>query len=86
MFEGTMGSCDVVGIQDGLHVGGGEILRVLACITLGDGPGVGTLGSGVVGNCGCSTLGGSTLGDGVPVASRIIVPWWSVGRGISCSF
>ncbi len=50
MFEGTVGSCDVVGIQDGLRVGGGATLFVLVCVTLGDGPNVGTLGSGVVGN------------------------------------
>jgi hypothetical protein len=81
MFEGTVGSCDVGGIRDGLRVGGGAMLHALVCVTLGDGPGVGTLGSGVVGN-----RGRSTLGDGVSVASRFVVSWWSIGRRMSCSF
>jgi hypothetical protein len=37
-------------------VGGGAIVRALAHFTLGDGPSVGTLGSGVVGDCGGTTL------------------------------
>ncbi len=81
MFEGAVGSCDAVGVQVGLHVGEEAILCELACITLGDGPGIGTLGFGVVGNHGCSTLG-----DGVSVASGFVVPGWSVGRRNSCSF
>ncbi len=40
-----------------MHVGEGAIVRALARVTLGDGPSVGTLGSGVVGDCGHSTLG-----------------------------
>ncbi len=35
MFEGAVGSCDVVGVWIGLHVGGGAILRALAHVTLG---------------------------------------------------
>jgi hypothetical protein len=69
MFEGAVGSCDVVGVWIGLRVGGGAMLRVLACITLDEGPGVGTLGSSVVSNC-----GHSTLGDGLLVASGFVVP------------
>jgi hypothetical protein len=76
-----VGSCDVLGVWVGLHVGGGAMLRALAWITLGDGPGLGTLGSGVVGN-----RGHSNLSDGVPVASRFIAPGRSIGRGISHSF
>jgi hypothetical protein len=59
----------------------GETLCALICITLGDGPSVGTLGSGVVGNC-----GGRGLGDGVSMASGFVVPWWRVGRRISRYF
>ncbi len=39
----AVGSCNVVGGQVGLLVGGRAIVRVLACVTLGDGPSVGTL-------------------------------------------
>ncbi len=81
MFDGAVRSCDVVGIWDGLRIGGGEILHTLAPVTLGDGLNVGTLGSSMVGN-----HGRSTLGDGVLVAIRIVVPWWRVGRRISHSF
>jgi hypothetical protein len=81
MFEGTVGSCDVVGIQIGLRVGGGGILRALVCVTYGDGPGIGTLGSGMTGN-----RSRSTLGDGVSVASGFVVPGGSIGRRISRSF
>jgi hypothetical protein len=81
MFDGAVGSCDVVGIQVERRVGGRAIFCALVCVTLGDGPGGGTLDSGVVGNRGCSTLG-----DGVSVASGFIVPWWRVGRRISHSF
>jgi hypothetical protein len=80
-FEGVVGSCDVVGVQDRLRDGGGATLRALACIILSDGPGVGTLNSGVVGNPGCSTLG-----DGVSVASGFVVPWWRVERRILLGF
>ncbi len=61
---------------------------VLAHVTLGDGPGIGTLDSSMVGNCGLSTLGNgvseacgfvasgwSTLDDGMSVASGFDVPW-----------
>jgi hypothetical protein len=81
ILEGAVGSCDVVGILVWLHGGGGEMLHVLAVITLDDGPGLGTLGSNVVGDCGCSTFGG-----GVPVASGFVAPRRSIGRRISCSF
>jgi hypothetical protein len=81
MFDGLVRSCDVVGVWNELCVGGGAILHALACVTLGDGSGIGTLGYGVVGNYGCSTFG-----DGVSVASRFSVPWWRVGRRISHSF
>ncbi len=81
MFEDAVGSCDVVDIRVGLHVDEGAILRELACITLGDGPGIGTLGSSGVGNHGCSTLG-----DGVSMASGFVDPGWSIGRIISYSF
>jgi hypothetical protein len=63
MFAGAVGSCNVVGIQVGVIVGGGAIKHALARVTLGDGPSVGTLGSGMAGDLGCSTLG-----DGVSVA------------------
>ncbi len=78
-----MGSCDVVGIRDGMLIGGGAIFLALACVTLSDVLGVCTLGScaGVVGNRGCSTLGA-----GVSVASGFVVPWLSIGRRISRSF
>ena len=80
-FDDAVGSCDVVGIRDGLCVDGGAILHAFACITLGDGPGFGTLGSGMVGN-----HGRSTLGDGVSVVIGFVVPWWRVERRISLSF
>jgi hypothetical protein len=76
MFEGTVGSCNVVGIRLGLRVGGGSTahggatLRALACIWLN----VGTLGSDLAGYC-----GHSTLGDRASVASRFLVPWWRFG-------
>ncbi len=50
MFEGMVGSCDVLGVWVVLRVGGGAILRALVRITLGDGPGFGTFSSGVVDN------------------------------------
>ncbi len=62
-------------------VGGGAIEHALAPVTLGDGPSVGTLGSGAVGDC-----GRSTLDDGMSVAIGFDVPWWRIGRRISCSF
>jgi len=58
----AVGSFEVVGARVGLCMGGAVLLRARACITLGDGLVVGTLGSGVVGN-----RGQSILGDGVPV-------------------
>ncbi len=81
MFEGAVGSCDVVGIQDGLHIGGGATLLVLAHVTLGKEPGIGNLGFGMVGN-----HGHGTLGEGVSVASGFVVLWWRVGSRISHSF
>jgi hypothetical protein len=81
MFEGATGSCDVVGIQIGMCIGGGATVRALACITLGDGPGIGTLGFSMVGDGGCSTLG-----DEVTVALGFIVPWWRIGRRTLRSF
>jgi hypothetical protein len=81
MFEGTVGACNVVGIQIRVRVGWGATVRALACATLSDGPIVGTLGSGVVGD-----HGRSTLGDGVSVAIGFVVPWRRVGRRISGSF
>jgi hypothetical protein len=56
------------------------MLRVLVHITLGDGPGLGTLGSLVVGN-----HGRSTLGDGVPVATGFVATSQSDSRRISRS-
>ncbi len=50
MLEGAVGSFDVVGIWLVMHIVGGAMLLALACITLGDGPGFGTLSSGVVGS------------------------------------
>jgi hypothetical protein len=81
MFVGAVGSCNVVGVLVGVLVGGGEVERALARVILGDGPSVGTLGSGVVGN-----PGHNTLGDGVSVGIGFDVPWWSTGRRISRSF
>jgi hypothetical protein len=69
MFEGAVGSCNMVGIWDGVHVGGGATVRALTCVTLGDGPDVGTLCSGVVGD-----RGQSSLGDGMSVAIGFVVP------------
>jgi hypothetical protein len=56
-------------------------VHVLAFVTLGDGPSVGTLGSSVAGD-----RGRSTLSDGVSVVIEFDVPWWEIGRRISCSF
>jgi hypothetical protein len=81
MFEGAVGSCNVVGIWVGVRVGWEATVHALVRITLGDGLIVGTLDFGVVGNC-----GRSALGDGVSVVIGYVVPWWRVGRGISCSF
>jgi hypothetical protein len=81
MFEGAIASCNVVGIQVGVHIGGGEIVYALARVTLGDGPGIGTLGSGVVGNHGCSTLG-----DSVSVAIGFDLALGRIGRRLSHSF
>jgi hypothetical protein len=81
IFAGALGSCDVVGVQFGLLVGEGAIVRALAQVTRGDGLSVGTLVSGVAGDHGCSTLG-----DGVSVAIGFDVPWWRIGRRISRSF
>ncbi len=57
------------------------MLRASARITLGDGPGFGTLVSSLLGNC-----GRSTLGDGVPVASGCVATRWSIERRMSHSF
>jgi hypothetical protein len=46
------GSCNVVGIQIRVLVGGESIERARACITIADGSSIGTLGSGVAGDCG----------------------------------
>ncbi len=62
-------------------VGERAIECALASITLGDGPSVGTLGSGVAGD-----RGRCTLGDGVSVAIGFDVPWWRTGIRISCRF
>ncbi len=74
MFEGAMGSCNVVGIQVGVHAGGGAIVCALARVTLGDRPSVDRLGYGVVGE-----PGRSTLGDGMSVGTEFNVPWWKIG-------
>ncbi len=81
MFAGAMGSCDVVGIQVGVLVGGGARERALACVTLDDGPSVGTLGLNLAGNC-----GRSTLGDDVSVAIGFDLLWWRAGRRILRGF
>ena len=78
---GAVGSCEVVGVRVGLCVGGGGLLRAAARSTLGDGLVVGTLGSGVAG-----IRGWSTLGDGVTVVGGAGVVCWSDGRRISRSF
>jgi hypothetical protein len=75
-----VGSCEVVGVQVGLCVGGGGLLRVAARSTLGDGLVAGTLGSGAAG-----IRGRSTLGDGVTVVGGAGVFCWSDGRRISRS-
>ncbi len=54
-------------------------MRALARVTLGDGPSVGTLGSGGVGD-----HGRSTLGDGVSVVVGFVVLWWRIEMRISC--
>ena len=74
---GAVGSFEVVGVQVGLGMGGGGLLRAMARSTLGDGLVVGTLVSGVVCNRGRSTLGGGIQGVGGGCASC-----WSVGRRI----
>jgi hypothetical protein len=56
-------------------------VHALARVTLDDGASVDTLGSGIVGNRGCSTVG-----DVVSVAIGFVVPWWRIGRKISHSF
>jgi hypothetical protein len=59
----------------------GGKLCALVRITLGDGPSVGTLGSGMAGD-----PGHSTLADGVSVAIGFDVPWWRIGQRIAHSF
>ena len=71
---GALGSFEVVGVQVGLGMGGGGLLRATARSTLGDGLVVGTLVSGVVGN-----RGRSTLGDGVQGVGGRCASCWSVG-------
>jgi hypothetical protein len=78
MIEGAVGTCNVLGIQVRVPVGG--TVHALACY-LGNGPNVGTHGSGMVGD-----RGRSTLGDGMSVAIELVVPWWRVERRISRSF
>jgi hypothetical protein len=77
----SVGSYNVVGNLVGVLVGGGKIVCALARITLVDRPSVGTLGSGVAGD-----RGRSTLDNGVSVAIEFDVPWWRIGRRISSSF
>ena len=72
-----MGSCEVVGVQVGLCVGGGGLLRAAVHSTLGDGLVAGTLGSGAAG-----IRGRSTLGDGVTVVGGAGIFCWSKGRRI----
>jgi len=73
-----VGSCEVVGVRVGLCVGGGELLRAAARITLGDGLVAGTLGS-----CAAGIHGRSTLGDdGVTVEGGAGLFSWSDGRRI----
>jgi hypothetical protein len=74
---GAVGSFEVVGVRVGLGMGGGGLLRATARSTLGDGLVVGTLVSGVAGNC-----GRSTLGDGVSVVGGGDAFCWSVVRRI----
>jgi hypothetical protein len=77
MFVDAMSSCNVVGIQVGVPVGGGAIMRALVHITLGDGLSIGTLGSGVVDN-----HGRRIFGDGMSVVIGFDVLWWRFGRRI----
>jgi hypothetical protein len=81
IFAGAVGSCNVVGVQVRVLVGGGAIEHALVCITLNDGPSIGNLGSGMVGDC-----GHSTLGDGMSGVIGFDVPWWRTGRRISPRF
>ncbi len=74
MFAGAVGSCNVVGVLIGVLVSGGAIEHALACVILGDGPSVSTLGSGVA-----SDRGRSTLGNGISVAIGFDVPRWRTG-------
>ena len=74
-----MGSCEVVGVQVGLCVGGGGLLRAAVHSTLGDGLVAGTLGSGAAG-----IRGRSTLGDGVTVVGGDGVMVVVGGAGIFC--
>jgi hypothetical protein len=73
----AVGSFEVVGVQVGLSMGGGGLLRATARSILGDGLVIGTLVSGVASN-----LGLSTLGDGVPVVGGGGTLCWSIGRRI----
>ncbi len=81
IFEGAVGSCNVVSVWVVVHVVGGAIVRALAYTTLGDRPSVGTLGSGMGGDC-----GHSTLSDGMSVAMGFDVPRLRIGRKILHSF
>ncbi len=76
-FGGAVGSCEVVGVRVVLCVGSGGLLRAAARSTRGDGLVAGTLGSGVAG-----IRGRSTLGDGVTVLGGSGVFCWSDGRRI----
>ncbi len=81
MFAGAVGPCNVVGIQVRVLAGGGAIEHALVCVTIGDGPSVSNLGSGVA-----VDHGRNILGDSVSVAIGFDVPWWRIGRRISHRF
>ena len=74
---GAVGSFEVVGIQVGLGMGGGGLLRATVRSTLGDGLVVSNLVSGIAGN-----RGRSTLGDGVQGVGGGCASCWNVCRRI----
>jgi hypothetical protein len=81
MLAGPVGSRDVVDVLVGLLTGKGLLARrAVACVALGDGLSVGTLGSGTLGPAAVLNLDRSTLGVGV--SSGVIVPGRSVGRRV----
>jgi hypothetical protein len=76
MLAGVVGSLDLAGILVGLSTGKGLLARcAVACVALGDGLSIGTLGSAAVVNLARSTLG-------VGVSSGVVVPGRSVGRRV----